>query len=299
MDIRLSIALVTRNRPDSLERWMQSIRAQTVQPFEILVSDDSSDEFADKVISICNDYNATYTKGPRRGLYANRNHAFSKVHGTHVLSADDDHTHPVDFLEKILNALKEDPKRIWILAEKEPNTSVFELVCPAEINHNGLAGKTPINVQDCMAISCGASVYPSTIFTEKRLFYPEVYGFGHIWYLWGLMLKRKNEHISFLSETYVIHNWRDTVEYTRARNKEFLASVIEANYFVALCFAMHFKKTFWLNSILILYGLRLVFLPATIEGYHISVRLKMYRFIRAYLRAAHLKNYVNLNDSAS
>jgi len=41
--IRLSVALVTRNRPESLDRCLASLRAQDTQPFEIAVSDDGDD----------------------------------------------------------------------------------------------------------------------------------------------------------------------------------------------------------------------------------------------------------------
>ncbi|MFM6022178.1 MAG: glycosyltransferase family 2 protein, partial [Dolichospermum sp.] len=43
-NILLSIALVTRNRPESLERCLKSLRSQNVQPFEVVISDDSDIE---------------------------------------------------------------------------------------------------------------------------------------------------------------------------------------------------------------------------------------------------------------
>ena len=42
--IKLSVALVTRNRPDWLRRCLGSWRTQSVQPYEIVISDDSGED---------------------------------------------------------------------------------------------------------------------------------------------------------------------------------------------------------------------------------------------------------------
>jgi glycosyltransferase involved in cell wall biosynthesis len=73
--ILLSVALVTRNRPGSPERAIASLRAQDEQPFEIVVSDDSDEEFTSEIETIAQKFGCRYFRGPRRGLYANRNFA--------------------------------------------------------------------------------------------------------------------------------------------------------------------------------------------------------------------------------
>ena len=50
--IRLSVALLTRNRPESLRRCLASLRAQDCQPSEIIVSDDSDDPSAAAAIAM-------------------------------------------------------------------------------------------------------------------------------------------------------------------------------------------------------------------------------------------------------
>ena len=47
-EARLSVALVTRNRAASLERTLQSLRSQSVEPWEVVVSDDSDEEKTDR-----------------------------------------------------------------------------------------------------------------------------------------------------------------------------------------------------------------------------------------------------------
>jgi glycosyltransferase involved in cell wall biosynthesis len=74
-EIKLSVAIVTRNRPDILERCLQSWRAQIVQPFEIVVSDDSSEDYISSIKDLCATFQCVYVSGPRTGLYGNRNNA--------------------------------------------------------------------------------------------------------------------------------------------------------------------------------------------------------------------------------
>jgi|SRR6516162_1122458 glycosyltransferase involved in cell wall biosynthesis len=73
--ISLSVALITRNRPGSLERAIASLRAQDEQPFEIVVSDDFDEEFTSEIETIAQKFGHRYVREPRRGLYANRNSA--------------------------------------------------------------------------------------------------------------------------------------------------------------------------------------------------------------------------------
>src|SRR4051794_13593699 len=91
---RISVALVTRNRPESLERTLTSLRAQDRQPFEVLVSDDSDDAKATLTRKVAARYGCRYERGPRRGLYANRNAAHALCRGSHIRTMDDDHEFP-------------------------------------------------------------------------------------------------------------------------------------------------------------------------------------------------------------
>ena len=136
-EIRISVALVTCNRPESLERCLKSWRSQTISPWEIVVSDDSDATRAPQIEAIAQQYHCTYTRGPQRGLYANRNHASLSCRGTHILSGDDDHIHPPDYVETVLEVVQSDSQRIWVFTERnfvEPNAP---LVCPGELGPKG------------------------------------------------------------------------------------------------------------------------------------------------------------------
>lgn len=91
-DIRISVALVTRNRPESLRRCLTSLRAQDVQPWEVVISDDSDDH--ESALALAKEFGVRHVLGPKRGLYGNRNSSALACEGTHIRTMDDDHTFP-------------------------------------------------------------------------------------------------------------------------------------------------------------------------------------------------------------
>ena len=60
-EIRLSVALVTRDRPDQLNNCLTSLRAQSVQPFEVILSDDSSADYLDATRAVAEKHRCIYS----------------------------------------------------------------------------------------------------------------------------------------------------------------------------------------------------------------------------------------------
>ena len=147
---KLSVALVTRNRVASLERCLLSWRRQTVPPAEIVISDDSDPGIAPEIERMTRRFGCRYQAGPGRGLYANRNAASLACAGTHILSADDDHAHPPDYVQQIVGLVQEDPTRVWIFSERHPGEPDAPLACPPELHRSGF-GQTPADPSDCAA----------------------------------------------------------------------------------------------------------------------------------------------------
>ncbi len=201
----LSVALVTRNRPRSLDRCLSSWHQQTVLPHEIVVSDDSGDAMAPLTEAVTLKHRCVYVRGPRQGLYANRNYASLACQGTHILSADDDHTHQRDYVSVIMSLIEADPTRIWIFSEQYPDRDT-PLFCPPELHRSGF-GCAPANPTHCAAIADGATVYPRQVF-DSGLRYDTTYGFGGMWYLWGQHLAKHGWRISFSDLTFVWHHQR-------------------------------------------------------------------------------------------
>jgi glycosyltransferase involved in cell wall biosynthesis len=202
----ISVALVTRNRVESLVRCLASWRRQSRPPDEIVISDDSDPAQAVRVEAVARRHGCRYIAGPRRGLYANRNRAALACTGTHILSADDDHTHPVDYLAVIAHLAATDPSRIWIFGERWPDQTT-EVACPPELHRSGF-GCEPSDPSRCAAIADGATLYPRRVF-DSGLRYDETYPFGGLWYLWGKLLASRGWRISFSDRTFVWHHFWD------------------------------------------------------------------------------------------
>ncbi len=204
--IKLSVALVTRNRPAGLRDTLESVRSQTMQPFEIIVSDDSDNESAMKENrEIAEQLRCLYLTGPKTGLYANRNFAARHSSGTHIRTMDDDHTFPPNHFEVCLKKVEEDPGSIWIIGEYSPKRAYHEAPhpCPGELHPRGFAVQ-PQDTQNCRAISCGASIYPKDIIS-KGILNNEFFKFGKSFLEYGSRLKYLGYRIRHLQEAYIFH----------------------------------------------------------------------------------------------
>jgi len=205
-DIRLSVALVTCNRPSSLARTLRSLREQTIQPWETVIADDSDDERARAVRSLADEFGCRYLAGPKRGLYANRNAAALACGGTHIRTMDDDHTFPRDHLERCLTAVAGDPDSVWIIGEFDAGEKRSGEIppCPGQLHPRGFS-VTPPDPQDCWSIADGATIYPRTIF-DSGVRYAEEIAFGAVFLEFGGLLHWLGYRIRQLDTTYVVHH---------------------------------------------------------------------------------------------
>ena len=188
--VSLSIALVTRNRPESLERSLISLRAQETQPSEVIISDDSDPESAEATAQIANRFECVYSPGPRRGLYANRNAAFLLCRGTHVRTMDDDHTLPPGHLSACLSAVLSDPGAVWSTGERGfvAGRLVEAAATAGQLGPAGVAEPVQ-NLDDNWAIADGSTVYPRAIFDQGfRMI--EIFRFGSSYLEFGAYLYR-------------------------------------------------------------------------------------------------------------
>jgi glycosyltransferase involved in cell wall biosynthesis len=284
--VSVSVALVTRNRPQSLERCLESWRRQPVAPDEIVVSDDSSDETAAATERIARRFGCRYTRGPRRGLYANRNHASLACQGTHIVSADDDHTHPTGYLAVVRELIAIDPSRVWIFSERWPGDVDSPLICPPELHRSGF-GSAPADPTRCAAIADGASVYPRQIF-ESGLRYDETYPFGGLWYLWGKLLATRGWRITFSDRTFVWHHfWPDDTTPAEGRldDARQLRQQLLATTYVQFVGALWLDRSIARVGWAAAYTLRRLLMPDSIVHFRVRARLPITGTVRAVWRA--------------
>lgn len=238
-EINLSVALVTRNRPDSLERCLKSLRDQKVQPFEVVVSDDSDDLYKSSTKEIAQKWGCRYIDGPKRGLYANRNYVALACYGTHIRTMDDDHEFPEQHIEVCLNAIQSDPSSIWIIGEYSPTSSIENAPhpCPGQLHPRGFSFY-PKDTQNCWAIADGASIYPKKIFASGLRFV-EYYKFGASYLEWGSRLYYLSYRIRHLDSTYIIHHFNP-----KARSFSDQEMDQSSRFFAMLCHSFLYQSTF-------------------------------------------------------
>ncbi len=231
---RISITVVTCNRPDSLESTLASIAAQNFIPWEIVVSDDSNEEHVEQVRGLARSFGAVYVSGPRRGLYANRNHAAKAATGTHIRTMDDDHLLPTGHLEACQLAVASDPEAVWTVGEfhcREVSLDVARSThpaCPPQFHARGF-GVTPRQPEHSWALADGSTIFPAGVWERGEGYY-EGFPFGALFYELGSRLHWLGYRTRFLKDTFI---WHDHRRSPRSIDSEELDQA--TRYFAMLC----------------------------------------------------------------
>jgi glycosyltransferase involved in cell wall biosynthesis len=236
--VSISVALVTRNRPDSLERTLRSLRAQHMQPHEVVISDDSDPEHAEATRALALAHDCRYVEGPHRGLYANRNASALACAGSHVRTMDDDHEFPPGHVEACVEAVERSPASVWIIGECLPGEedTAAPWVCPPQLNPRG-SSVTPPAGGRLWAIADGAAIYPREIF-DRGLRFSESFRFGAAYMEWGSRLHWLGYEIRHLDTTYVIHHLDPA-----ARSYNDVRCLAAAHLFAAMCHSFVYQPT--------------------------------------------------------
>lgn len=98
----VSVVVCTKDRPESLERCLDSLKKQTLRKFELLVVSTPSA----KSREICKKYAAAYIEEKRAGRCIARNTGIMKSRGEIIAFFDDDTEAKRDCLDKILRCYK-------------------------------------------------------------------------------------------------------------------------------------------------------------------------------------------------
>ena len=205
-DCTVSVALVTRNRPDSLDRCLWSLRRQSMQPFEVIVSDDSDFDWVARTKEVALNYGASYLVGPKKGLYANRNFAAVQCKGSHVRTMDDDHLFPPDHWAQCQAAIRAAPEAIWTTGEhgflRDKPLAIAETA--SQLGPAGVAQAIG-NRDDNWAIADGSTIYPRTIF-DRGFRMVEEFAFGSAYLEFGAFLYRRGWKSRCVPGAFVEHH---------------------------------------------------------------------------------------------
>jgi glycosyltransferase involved in cell wall biosynthesis len=231
----LSVALVTRDRPESLARCLESLRGQSVQPGEVVVSDDSASAAA-ATREVAERFGCLYRKGPARGLYANRNAAALACSGTHIRTADDDHTFPEGHFARCLDALRSDPDAIWTTGEIcFVEGRYFGRYERASQLHPAGVGAAVSDPGDNWAIADGSTHYPREVFASGHRM-EEAFGYGAAYLEFGAFLYRRGFRSRCVEGALVEHH-ADNATLSRGACR----SESESRIWASICFNRFFR----------------------------------------------------------
>jgi glycosyltransferase involved in cell wall biosynthesis len=179
MTHRVSLCICTMNRPEELRRCLKSLSGSSVQPAEVLVSDDSRGDLADRTKSVVAEFpQARYLRGPATGLSANRNSVLDNVKGDLVAFLDDDQSvHPsflADALENYdrLCRTHGTPRIIVTGSQTLPGGPLP----PSNLNFLGFYTGIVPQQDNAETVVLGCALFPAAVFSEVR--FDENFAFG-------------------------------------------------------------------------------------------------------------------------
>lgn len=157
------------NRPEELNRCLESVFQSLEKPDEIIVSDDSPDGRATQAI-VAKYSNVTYQEGPRRGLGPNRNSCIQRAKSNYIIFIDDDvRVSPIFFTTARRLISVSDLKTIITGYEKNyGGAGSWEGEVKKIVPHNpdfwGFQ-KIPVS-EDYGAVVINATIFPSILFKQ-------------------------------------------------------------------------------------------------------------------------------------
>lgn len=108
---RISVAISTYNRAGYLAKALESLRRQSVPPFEILIQNDGGSDETPEVVENSG-MRIRYFTWENRGLAASRNHLLAEAAGDWIMFLDDDDLLEPQALEVFSEALADPRERI-------------------------------------------------------------------------------------------------------------------------------------------------------------------------------------------
>lgn len=174
---KISVCICTMNRPLELKNCLESIERSSIKPYEVIVSDDSNEEFAKETERITSSFKCTkYIKGPRKGVAANRDNCLKYFNGEFVSFVDDDVVVSPSFLKEALVCFNQ--ACFEYRTDKIVVTGKVKVICENEhellpLNLDFLGyHKKPIKRGDQQrVISMTSSLFPSKLF--RRVMFDE------------------------------------------------------------------------------------------------------------------------------
>jgi GT2 family glycosyltransferase len=180
----VTLAVLTRNRPDDLRRALAAARAAAAAPDDVVVSDDSDDERAVLTRAVVAEFpGVRYVRGPRRGLGANENHLVDHLlPGAEwvVFNGDDARLGP-DFMTRLRRLLASHAPRRRIPTGSELRNGVWieprrlSFLGYQEVPHASYAPGAPVET-----VVVQATPFPAAELRRLRWLEVSAYGYDEV-----------------------------------------------------------------------------------------------------------------------
>lgn len=171
-DVEISFCVCTADRLPQLERCLQSFAASPVAPDEVIVGDDGRDPAP--VQELCERFPfATYVRGPRRGLWANRNSVVRVARGEWLSFLDDDGILGPAFIEIAQELVRTLPPRCIVSGDVD---EYGVRTSPSNLRFLGFFGAPPRTRLETVNIN--ACLFPRDAFREVAFDETLAYGQG-------------------------------------------------------------------------------------------------------------------------
>lgn len=193
----VSVVIPAFNEHVEIGRCLESLGRQTYQEFEVIVVDNGS---TDDTALIAESFGVRVVTEPRRGIAPARQAGFEAAQGAIIASTDADTVVPPDWVERIVEAFREDPETIAVFgpfryrSDSAPRPFVNRIIPYCS---SGLA------VGQRVTWRLGVPHFPGSNFAVRREAFFQVGGFrsptsGRLYSYWediqlGLKLNRIGE----------------------------------------------------------------------------------------------------------
>jgi GT2 family glycosyltransferase len=250
----VTLAVLTRNRPELLPICLDAALAAREPPDSILVSDDSGDDIRPQNRAIAEGRGVEYTEGPRRGLGANENHIVESLppHAEWVVFIGDDARLTDDYMVELRAAIARHAPHRRIPTGAEVRNG--EWVVPSRLGFLGFqdrphADYTPGAPMETVVVQ--STPWPVEVLREVRWLEVSPYGCDEI--DMAHKARRLGWTIAFEPRIWLHHDQSDT-----GRDEYPAPAQIARLYFRARSFTVYRRSPLRLAAFLVLAPLHLV-----------------------------------------